>query len=349
MRWQYLFDPLFVIPILSLGSVSLAVIGSSNSGLFLNQLIFFAIGILFFIIFARIDYRIYRHLRGLFYILSALLLLLVLFGPNVRGATRWLDIFGLRIQASEIIKPFFFIFLVDFLNERPPISLKNLLFATVLFLPILFLVFKQPDLGNAVVFLGVFLFLLLAGGIRPLYTVLGIFLFLGLLPFIWFHLLDYQKIRILSFINPYSDPKGAGYNALQAIIAIGGGGLWGLGLGRGTQSHLLFLPEFHTDFAFAALVEEFGFLGGIVVLLFYAVLLARIIQIILKTSDPFGRLIGVAIFAQILLQVFINIGMNLGILPITGITLPLLSYGGSSIVSLFISLGILMSVRNRET
>src|SRR3989344_1570004 len=179
--------------------------------------------------------------------------------------------------------------------------------------------------------------------------ILSIISFFLFIPEVWSRLYDYQKVRITSFLDPSADPKGTGYNALQAIIAIGGGGLMGLGLGRGTQSHLLFLPEFHTDFAFASLGEELGFLGGITVIVFYALLLLWIFRIILNCSDPFAKMLCLALFSQILIQAFINIGMNLGVLPITGITLPLVSYGGSSILGIFISLGIIQSVSNNNS
>lgn len=342
-----LFDPLFVIPILGLSSLSLSIIGSTNPALFVNQFIFFVIGIALYFIFSQLDYRIYTRLTIVLYVVSFLLLFITFWGPTVRGATRWIDVFGFRLQSSEIIKPFIFVLLSHFLSSHPVKQIKNLFFSLLIFTPIFLMIFKQPDLGNALVYSGIFIFILLNAGLPLIYFITASVISALLIPTLWSILHDYQKARITSFLNPNIDPKGTGYNALQAIIAIGAGGLWGLGLGRGTQSHLQFLPEFHTDFIFASLVEEFGFLGGIIVLVFYTLLLLKIINIAFHTEDLFGRLICIAVFSQILIQLFINIGMNVGILPITGITLPLVSYGGSSIMGIFISLGMVQSISKR--
>lgn len=186
--------------------------------------------------------------------------------------------------------------------------------------------------------------MLVADGL-PLLYLLGTFIIFGILmPVFWFILKDYQKARLISFLNPYTDPIGAGYNSIQSMIALGSGQLSGLGLGRGPQSHLLFLPEYHTDFVFASLGEELGFFGGLLVIIFYFILLGKILKTASTTQDDFGKLLIVGIFAQLFIQVFINIGMNLGLLPITGITLPLVSYGGSSIISTFIDLGLVAAV-----
>lgn len=344
-----ILDPLFAIPILGLSSLSLAIIASTNPALFLSEFVFFIIGLALYYFFSKIDYRIYRNIIVPIYLFSTLALILVFFGPSVRGARRWIDFFGFRLQSSEIIKPFITILLAKVFSETSINTFKGFIKSVAIFLPLLLLIFKQPDLGNVIVFLGVFITMIIFAGLQYVYILSSLFLTTILLPFIWNNLHDYQKSRIFTFINPFTDPKGAGYNALQAIIAIGAGGFWGLGLGRGTQSHLLFLPEFHTDFAFASLVEEFGFLGGILVLGFYFMLLLKILFIAHKSTDRFSRYICVGIFSQLLLQVLINIGMNIGLLPITGITLPLLSYGGSSILSIFISLGVIISISRKFT
>ncbi|MBI4067466.1 rod shape-determining protein RodA [Candidatus Gottesmanbacteria bacterium] len=344
MKRHYLLDPTFLIPIIGLSSLSLSIIGSISPHLFVNQLIFFMLGIVLYIFTSELDYRIYRRLSRPFYIISLLLLLAVFLGPSVRGATRWIDILGFRLQSSEILKPFIFIVFAHLLTSKNAVKIKNIAFIFLLFLPIIFLIFRQPDLGNALVYLGVFIFLLINSQINLIYIIASLLITLLFIPTIWNILKDYQKARIISFLNPHADPTGTGYNALQAIIAIGAGGFWGLGLGRGTQSHLLFLPEHHTDFIFASLVEEIGFLGGIMVLIFYSLLLFKILYTSYRTPDPFAKLICISVFSMMLIQIFVNIGMNLGILPITGITLPLVSYGGSSILSIFISLGLVQSV-----
>ena len=160
---------------------------------------------------------------------------------------------------------------------------------------------------------------------------------------------NYQRQRIITFLNPEHDPLGSGYNTIQAVISIGSGGLTGLGLGKGTQSRLLFLPEYHTDFVFASLVEELGFLGGFMTLLFYTMLLLRIVWIGFHSQVSYGWYFTLGLFSQLFIQIVINIGMNMGLLPITGITLPLISYGGSSIISTFIGLGFLISIKRYTT
>lgn len=236
------------------------------------------------------------------------------------------------------------IILADIFSQNQIKSLFGLVRPFMFFLPIIILIFKQPDLGNVLIYGFVMVMMILVTSIAwwKLLLVSGITLISQ--PLMWFVLKDYQKARIESFINPQADPRGAGYNALQAIIAIGSGRLLGLGLGRGTQSHLLFLPEYHTDFVFASISEELGFLGSGIVIIFYLILLGRIIYISINTKNTFAKVFTLGIFAQIFGQVFINIGMNLGVMPITGITLPFLSYGGSSIISTFIGLGIVNNI-----
>ena len=224
------------------------------------------------------------------------------------------------------------------------ISGFTLLKLIVTFLPIFALIFLQPDLGNAIIYISLFIGLLIIAGTNISHLLSGAATLLLFLPLIWARLLGYQRQRLISFINPQLDPLGAGYNAIQSVIAIGSGGLIGLGLGRGNQSRLLFLPEYQTDFIFASLIESLGFAGGLILLGLYFLMLFWILLVALKSSNLLGRFIAVGIFCQIFSQVIINVGMNMGLLPITGITLPLLSYGGSSIVSTYISLGLINAV-----
>ncbi len=333
-----------IIPMIGLSGISLSIIASTTPDLFSQQLLFFLIGFVIYIVFTSIDFRIWPRFKWLFYFFSLFLLTIILLNSQIRGASRWIDFGWIHIQPSEIIKPFIIVFIcsniIEEANDRITSKLKSVIF----FLPILLLIFKQPDLGNVLVFLFTYLAIEVMYGLKMIYIICIALVSSVLWPLLWNVLRGYQKIRILSFINPYADPAGTGYNAIQAMIALGTRQLFGLGLGRGTQSHLLFLPEYHTDFVFASLGEELGFIGAFLVIIFYLILLGRLLRISLNSSDLFGRLLTIGIFAQLFFQVFINIGMNLGILPITGITLPLLSYGGSSIVSTFIGLGIVASV-----
>lgn len=350
MMVQSLFEPWIMVPILGILGVSLSLIGSTAPALFSNQLIYFIAGFVLYLSISSIDYRIWSKFSKLFYIVSFIFLLTSFFGPQVRGSNRWIDIGFTRLQPSELIKPFIIVVLADFITKSKRNLVSSLIKPFLIFMPFLLFIFKQPDLGNVLVYLFSFIAIEITNGLSFFYLA-SITLLTGLMvPLFWFILKDYQKTRILSFLNPHTDPAGTGYNALQAIIAIGSGQIFGLGLGKGTQSHLLFLPEYHTDFVFASLGEELGFLGAAAVILFYFILLSRILYIAFRTDNKFGKAICMGGFSQIFIQVFINIGMNLGVLPITGITLPLLSFGGSSILSTFITLGLIQSVNmeNRE-
>ena len=333
------------VPIFGLAGVSLSILGSTTPALFSQQLVFFLVGLFLFLLFSSIDFRLWPRFSWIFYGLSIILLSASFLGSQVRGATRWIDIAGIRlIQPSELLKPFLIIFLAAVITRIREHSFWDKLSPFVFFLPVLVIIFKQPDLGNVLVYLLTFIAIEMSAGLSLIYLFAGGFTASVLTPLFWFILKQYQRVRLLSFFNPQSDPAGIGYNAIQAMIAIGSGQLLGLGLGRGTQSHLLFLPEYHTDFVFASLGEELGLLGAFAVLIFYFILLLRILSVFRQTQDGFGRLLAAGVFAQVFVQVFINIGMNLGIMPITGITLPLLSYGGSSIISTFIGLGLVASI-----
>lgn len=344
MNYLKRFDPAIVFSVFGLTGISLSIIASTTAPLFFQQLIFFAVGGLFYLVFSSIDYRIWTKFKWILYLVSLVLLLITFLGPVVRGSSRWVDLGWIRLQPSELIKPFFIMILADLFSTNPARSIPALVRPLLFSLPIVFLIFKQPDLGNVIIYIFIFLALVFITEIPwlKLAGTVGIFSFF--LPGVWFFLKEYQKSRLLSFINPQADPQGAGYNALQAIIAIGSGRFLGLGFGRGTQSHLLFLPEYHTDFVFASLSEEFGFFGASLVLIFYFILLGKILMIATGQKDQFAKFFTLGIFAQLFGQVFINIGMNLGVLPITGITLPFLSYGGSSIISTFIGLGIVANI-----
>ncbi|MFH0863665.1 MAG: rod shape-determining protein RodA [Candidatus Gottesmanbacteria bacterium] len=342
------FDWLIFIPITVLSGFSLAVLASPNEGYFSSQLLAYIIGLVLFFIVSQIDWQIYKSLAKVFYIILIFLLLLTFLGPQVRGATRWIDFLGIRWQPSELVKPLFIISLASFFSSHSTSNLKNLFLGLLIMIPPVFLIFRQPDLGTAIIMSGIWAGIIYGSGLPFLFGLGGMFVFFLFVPFSWFLLKDYQKDRLIHFFNPFFDPSGAGYNSIQAMIAVGSGQLLGRGLGQGSQSHLLFLPEHHTDFIFASLVEELGFVGGAMVIFAYILLLWQLLRITKKTSDQFAQLILFGIFSQIILQIFINIGMNLGFLPITGITLPLVSYGGSSIVSLMISLGIVVNI-NKST
>ena len=237
------------------------------------------------------------------------------------------------------------------MEKYPPRQLRYFPIHFIFFFIPFLLVFTQPDLGTSIVYFFMWFSMMIAGGLS-LFTVafFGLVLFF-LLPVGFSWLRDYQRTRILTFLDPALDPKGAGYNAIQAMIAVGSGQFFGRGLGRGTQSHLRFLPEFHTDFIFATLVEEFGFFGGFLLLLSYALLFIRIIIVTFTGAKHtlFVFTYAFGLFSMLLVQVFINAGMNMGLVPITGITLPLVSYGGSSVLSVAIGFGLLWALLKDKT
>lgn len=338
-------DFLILFCVLALSVFSIMIIWSIRPDLVNQQIAFFILGYILFFLFSKIDYRIFLHLRLPIYLLiCASLLVTLIVAPQIRGVSRWIEVAGWRLQPSEILKPFLIITFSAFISLHPSIGFKRLaIFSGLVILP-LFLIFRQPDLGNTIVFLLIFLSLLIAGGLRWSLAAGGLLLALGIIPLLGRLLKDYQKERIASFLNPQADPLGSGYHLIQAMITVGSGQIFGRGLGMGTQSRLRFLPEQHTDFIFAALSEELGFFGAILLIVLYGLLLWRIIAVAGKTTDLFGKLILIGVFIMLLTQAFINIGMNTGLLPITGITLPLISYGGSSIVSTMISLGIVESI-----
>lgn len=337
------FDGLILLPMILLAGFSLVVIGSSDASFFWSQGIFFLAGLILFFLFNSLEIGIFQSLWMPLYILVLILLSVSFLGPEVRGVTRWIEVFGFRIQFSELAKPLLILSQSAFLVRFPPQTIKRLLLFLGLFsIPIL-LVFKQPDLGNAIIYAFTMFGLLFIAGTPSKYIASLLAIFFVFIPVGWEVLKEYQKQRILSFLNPYVDTSGVGYNAIQSMIAVGSGQLFGRGLGRGPQSQLRFLPENHTDFIFASLSEELGFLASFLVLASYFVLLFQLFKIAYREDGAFEKLVVYGAFFQLFFHVVVNVGMNVGLLPITGITLPLISYGGSSVVATCILLGIVHS------
>lgn len=332
----------------------LTVILSTNPEAFKRQVIFALTGLGLYVGAALLDYRLLKTVSiGLYGGVLGLLVLVLVSGVITRGAVRWLE-FGVgqfrQFQPSEFSKIALILLLASLLRNRigPDLSFKTILTSFALTVIPVVLVYFQPDLGTSIILLTVWLGVIVAAGLKPAYLFLMVAGGLGLLVPLWSLLKDYQRQRIISFLNPALDPLGGGYNVLQSMIAVGSGQIWGRGFGRGTQSHLQFLPEHYTDFIFASLSEEWGFVGSLLLLLFFAVLLVRILMAARDAGDDFGSLIAVGVFSFLLSQVFINVGMNLGIMPITGIPLPLVSYGGSSLWVTMMALGLVQSVALRR-
>ncbi len=344
------FDWIGAILLSCLGLIGLFLLSTIGLNVFGQQFLYLLLGLVLLFLISNIDPVLLWWFAPYAYVFGVILLSLSYIGPNIRGATRWIVIGGAQLQPSELSKPLFLLAFSYLMVRFSPRDLKYLPLHIVSFLIPFLLVFKQPDLGSGLVYAASWVAMLVAGGLPIIIIAIAIGLGALVAPLAWNHLLPYQKDRIYTFLNPALDPKGAGYNALQAMIAVGSGQVFGRGLGRGTQSQLRFLPEHHTDFIFATLIEELGFIGGIVLFLLYILLLLRIIMpfIIGKISDVRVFIYSFGLFACVFAQIFINVGMNMGIIPITGITLPFVSYGGSSILSLSISFGILWALQNRN-
>lgn len=337
-----------ITPVIVLALMSLSTLFSINQSLFTMQLLFFIFSFLVYILFSHIHIEVIKLYALPIYIISVFALLLVfILGSESKGAVRWISFFGIHIQISEVLKPFLALAISSFLSTSKR-TIKTFLLAGILVGFIAFLIQQQPDLGNALIYIVVsFLVMLYYGFSIVWFAIIGILLIL-MAPLIWYFLHDYQKKRVLTFLHPTSDPLGTSYNAIQSIIAVGSGMLFGKGLGEGTQSGLRFLPERHTDFIFATLSEEFGFLGGLVLFLCFMFLLYRIYKLLIAIDDRYLKLFCACTFFLFLVQLFFNIGMNIGVLPIVGITLPFVSYGGSSLLSNFIFLGLISSI-NKTT
>lgn len=333
-----------IIPILLLLSLGITVIFTSDQTLALQQVFFSILGIGFFYILRSIDYRALAVLvRPMFFIILFLLAVIFFLGFETRGSIRWIPLGPFNFQPSEFAKPVVILTLAYFWSKHIP-SWKNIFLSLLIIFPVLLLIFKQPDLGTTMTVFFIWLTMLIASNITL--VKIAILSLMGLItaPLSWFVMHDYQKQRIISFLSPYQDPQGIGFQVIQSTIAVGSGQLFGRGLGRGTQSRLQFLPEFRTDFIFAFIAEELGFLGSLIVILLYSLLFFLMFKLLFKVNDRFGELILIGVLSMVLFQICVNIGMNTGILPITGITLPLLSYGGSSILTTLISFGLIASV-----
>ncbi len=342
-----------VFLLIGIGLISLfSLSGVSPFPFFERQLVWVGIGIGLLAASSFIDFRLFRTQSMaviLFYLVSILLLAAVLVaGTHVRGIKAWLQFGGVAIQPVELAKLALVILLAKFFSKRHiEIYRARHIFVSGLYLalPVL-LVLAQPDPGSAVVLIAVWVAVILFSGMKPRHFLLLLLVGIVCAGLAWqVALAPYQKARITSFLDPYRDPQGAGYQMIQSMIAVGSGRIWGKGLGYGSQSHLHFLPEPHADFIFAAYAEEWGFVGTVILLGLLGVLLWRIIQIGLSAQDNFSRLYTLGFAALIFIQAFIHIGMNMGVLPITGITLPFVSYGGSSLVTLMIGIGIVQNIK----
>jgi rod shape determining protein RodA len=300
-----------------------------------------------FLVFQLIDFDVLSFFSKHFYVATIFLLLLaLLIGRVTRGAIRWIPIGPLTIQPAEIARPFLLVFFANYLTQEE-VDVKRLLKAIVLLILPLFLIVIQPSLGvtflTAVGFLGI----IFATNFKKKYLVWGVILTCFLIPLIWMILQPYQRTRILTFLEPMKDPLGAGYNSIQSMISVGSGKIFGRGLGRGVQTQLAFLPERHTDFIFASVAEELGFVGALLLIAGSFFIFTRLTSFIENAESPAARAYVSGLFLTLFVQTIVHIGMNMGMLPITGVPYPLVSAGGSSLLATMIGLGIASRVVKR--
>lgn len=328
------------LSILFLLSIGILVIYSSSPELAFQQLIFSLVGLFLYLIISKFDYQSLNNFVTPFYISTVVLLILVLIiGIEIRGSTRWITLGFLNLQPSEFLKPAIILLLARFWANNLP-TWQNIFKSFLWVLLPLILLFKQPDLGTTLTILVIWVGLLFASRVSAKKLLsLGLIALL-VIPISWFTLYDYQRQRVTSFLSPGSDPLGVGYNLIQSTIAVGSGQIFGRGLGQGTQSRLQFLPEFRTDFIFASIAEELGFMGAILILAIYLFLIGYSLTLAERTSDLFGFLLICGVISMLIFQTVVNIGMNIGLVPVTGITLPLISYGGSSLIATLVSMGL---------
>jgi len=346
-------DYVLVFSILILGIVSMFAMYSTDGGEFKYHtnshiLRFFVFFGLFFLV-SLIQIRFWHDQSYLIYILFFILLLGVkYFGLTSSGSKRWLDLYFMNLQPSELMKVGLILFLAKYYHR---VSIENMNSIRYLFLPIialiapLLLVATQPDLGTSILIAAGGIIVAWLAGVRIKFFVYSSIAFLSLLPVAISFLKPYQKSRILTFLNPERDPLGAGYQIIQSKIAIGSGGLFGKGFLNGSQSYLDYLPEKHTDFIFTLFSEEFGFFGSLSILLLYALIISRIVKIGTLTRSTFGKLYCYSFATAFFIYVAVNMMMVLGLLPIVGSPLPIMSYGGSSMMAIMFGLGIVMSCK----
>ncbi len=341
---------LFIFPILlSIFGMSTVFSLGTNNAVFIKQLVLFFVGLSTAFAISSFDFRFLRkgHFIFLYYCLSVfLLLLLVILGHTINGAQSWFKIFGISIQPVEFAKLALTLLLAKFFYKRhgDVAYLPTLFFSSIYALVIFILTIFQPDLGSGLVVLGIWAVTVFVSGI-PKKNIFGIVVLLvGVSLLSWnFFLQPYQKARILNFADPARDVRGSGYNVYQSMIAVGSGGLYGKGINFGTQSKLQFLPEYETDFIFAAFAEEWGFIGVVLCLTTFLLLILKILFLSIKTETDFELLFLVGAAAYFIIHFCVNVGMNIGVLPVTGIPLPFMSSGGSHVLVEWVMIGLIVS------
>lgn len=348
-----------IVLLIVIGLLSIASASQARTGVFTNfkkQLLFVAVGLILLGVFCFTDYRFFRNYSAVvlaLYISSVfLLVLLLVLGSEIRGVVSWFQfespIGKLGFEPVETMKFVLIIILAKYFSSRHVDFglMRHIIISGFYVLIPIVLVLLQPDLGSAALLLIIWVGIMLVSGIKARHLLALFLIFAVIAGFSWiFFLKDYQRARILTFFEPQKDPLGQGYNVLQSIIAIGSGGFWGKGLGHGSQSQLNFLPEQHTDFIWATIAEEWGFFGVAFVLILWGIIFWRLFIIAIGATTNFARLFVFGFMLLLLAQITINIGMNMGFFPVTGISLPILSYGGSNLLATLIAFGIVQNIK----
>lgn len=341
---------IFVIGLFYLYSASWKTHVPLDESLVFKQVIWMIIGLILILALIRLDYHYLADWNWVIYIGILILLIAVLFSPSRAGAHRWFDLGWFNLQPSELAKISVILSLASyFAGHRFEYSSKrHILISYLIVLLPMFLIFIEPDLGTSLIFVPVLFAMLYTWGLPARTIFLSLLPGIALSPFLFHMLKDYQRARLLVFINPNLDPLGVGYTIIQSKIAIGSGRLFGKGLLAGTQNQLHFLPENHTDFIFAVVGEEGGFLACVTALILLLVIIQRGFAIAGETPDRFGRYLAVGCASLLTIEGFINAGMTLGLLPVVGMPFPLISYGGSSLINTLILIGLLINIRLRK-
>lgn len=325
----------------------LFILNSVAPTLYPLYFVYILMGVLFFWFFSQIPFDVTSLFSKYFYIGSLLLLVSTLIiGQVTRGTIRWIPIGGLTLQPGELVRPFLLIFFASYLTKSE-LTFNRLFRAIGLLSLPAFLILIQPSLGVTILTLVGFLGILIASDFNKRHVLTGALIVIGLIPLFWFIMQPYQKTRITSFLNPQTDPLGSGYNSIQSQVAVGSGKLTGRGLGRGVQTQLAFLPERSSDFIFASISEELGFIGSGLVMILTFLILWRLTRLMEYAVNQSARAYLSGFFLIYFVQVVIHIGMNLGLLPVTGLPLPLVSAGGSSLLATMIGLGIALGAHKR--
>lgn len=362
-RWRYA-DYLMLITLLVILTYGLALVYSSTfpstdndtisfSSYVTKQIVYAAVGLIFLIVAASLDYRIFYASAYFLYVGALLLLGVVLFtshGQAEYGSQRWIDLKIFPLQPSELAKPALVLALARYFADHQPkvAAFRHFVGSLLLTVPMVAMVYSQPDLGTSSTFMVIWFLMCLVAGVRYIYLGVTAVAAVASVPIVWSLLKDYMRDRILIFLHPESDPWGQGYNIIQAQISIGSGGMFGQGFLAGTQSQGHFLRIQYSDFIFSVLAEELGFVGALLLFLLFGLLLMRMLRVATLSRDGFGRMVASGIAITLLFSITVNIAANLRLMPVTGIPLPFISYGGSSLITNLASMGIVQSILMRR-